>query len=119
MFLPLNRSNNLSLGRDHMFQPSLMGLVLAAMAFSTPAAQAANKTICFVTFFSLQIGYFQSSVAGGKKAAQELGVELVVLDPQADAGRQVTMVEDCLSRNVSAIVVDFIGSRSPLGSRLR
>ena len=78
------------------------------------AATAQDRTICFVTF-SLQIAYFQSSVAGGKKAAEDLGVELIVLDPQADAGRQVTQVEDCISRNVDAIVVDPIESTSLIG----
>jgi ABC-type sugar transport system substrate-binding protein len=38
-----------------------------------------------------------------------------VLDPQADAGRQVTQVEDCIARNVDAIVVDPIESSSLLG----
>ena len=42
-------------------------------------------------------------------------MELVVLDPQADAGRQVTQVEDCISRNVDAIVVDPIESSSLIG----
>jgi ribose transport system substrate-binding protein len=75
---------------------------------------ATAKTICFVTF-SLQVAYFQSSVEGGQKAAKELGQELIVLDPQADAGRQVTQVEDCIARNVDAIVVDPIESSSLLG----
>ena len=60
---------------------------LLGLAIGLAPAVAAAKTICFVTF-SLQIAYFQSSVAGGKKAAQELGHELIVLDPQADAGRR-------------------------------
>ena len=90
-------------------------LVAVAGALATPGiASAADKTVCFVTF-SLQIAYFQSSVAGGKMAAEELGVELIVLDPQADAGRQVTQVEDCISRNVDAIVVDPIESSSLIG----
>ena len=42
-------------------------------------ANAAKTSICFVTF-SLQIGYFQSSVAGGKSAAKELGVDIVVME---------------------------------------
>jgi ribose transport system substrate-binding protein len=87
---------------------------LLGLAVGLAPAVAAAKTICFVTF-SLQIAYFQSSVAGGKKAAQELGDELIVLDPQADAGRQVTQVEDCISRGVDAIVVDPIESSSLLG----
>ena len=77
--------------------------------------EARAKTICFVTF-SLQIAYFQSSVEGGKKAAEELGDELIVLDPQADAARQVTQVEDCIARDVDAIVVDPIESSSLLGA---
>jgi ABC-type sugar transport system substrate-binding protein len=92
----------------------LTAAALVGLTVGMPPAYAAEKTICFVTF-SLQIAYFQSSVAGGKKAADELGVELVVLDPQADAGRQVTQVEDCMSRNVNAIVVDPIESSSLLG----
>lgn len=98
-----------------MLSRLLATAALVGLAMGVPHANAANKTICFVTF-SLQIAYFQSSVAGGKKAADELGVELVVLDPQADAGRQVTMVEDCISRNVNAIVVDPIESSSLLGA---
>ena len=91
------------------------GLIAALGTFAAPdTAVAQDKTICFVTF-SLQIAYFQSSVAGGQSAADELGVELVVLDPQADAGRQVTQVEDCISRNVDAIVVDPIESSSLIG----
>lgn len=97
-----------------MFRSLMAGVGLVTMFASAAAAQTAEKTMCFVTF-SLQIGYFQSSVEGGKKAASELGVDLVVLDPQADAGRQVTMVEDCLSRNVNAIVVDPIESSALLG----
>ena len=87
-----------------------LGAVLAMLA---PAAASAT-TICFVTF-SLQIAYFQNSVAGGERAAEELGVELVVLDPQADAARQVTLVEDCLSRQADGIVVDPIESSALMG----
>jgi ribose transport system substrate-binding protein len=88
---------------------SLLGLAVGLAPVPAGAA-----TICFVTF-SLQVAYFQSSVEGGQKAAKELGQELIVLDPQADAGRQVTQVEDCIARNVDAIVVDPIESSSLLG----
>ena len=90
--------------------------VVAAMAAMSPTSASAQDgpTICFVTF-SLQIAYFQSSVDGGKRAAEDLGVELIVLDPQADATRQVTLVEDCISRQVDAIVLDPIESNSLIG----
>jgi ABC-type sugar transport system substrate-binding protein len=87
---------------------------LLGLAVGLAPVTATAKTICFVTF-SLQVAYFQSSVEGGQKAAKELGQELIVLDPQADAGRQVTQVEDCIARNVDAIVVDPIESSSLLG----
>ncbi|MBJ3763807.1 substrate-binding domain-containing protein [Maribius pontilimi] len=77
-------------------------------------AQDNDYTICFVTF-SLQIEYFQQSVEGGERAAEDLGVELIVFDPQADATRQVTLVEDCIARQVDAIVVDPIESNSLMG----
>ncbi len=95
----------------------LLGLAgVAILAASGPMNQARAETIplCFVTF-SLQVAYFQSSVAGGKRAAQELGVDLTVLDPQADAARQVTAVEDCIARKVKGIVVDPIESKSLMG----
>jgi ABC-type sugar transport system substrate-binding protein len=87
---------------------------LLGLAVGLAPVTATAKAICFVTF-SLQVAYFQSSVEGGQKAAEELGHELIVLDPQADAGRQVTQVEDCIARNVDAIVVDPIESSSLLG----
>jgi ABC-type sugar transport system substrate-binding protein len=65
--------------------------------------------------FSLQVAYFQSSVAGAQAAADELGVDLQVLDPQADAGRQVTQVEDCVQSQADAIIVDPIESSSLIG----
>jgi ABC-type sugar transport system substrate-binding protein len=96
---------------------SVAAVALAAAAGFAPdraAAQDNDYTLCFVTF-SLQIAYFQSSVEGGERAAEELGVELIVLDPQADATRQVTLVEDCIARQVDAIVLDPIESNSLIG----
>jgi ribose transport system substrate-binding protein len=90
------------------------GVATLGLIIGLAPVEAGAKTICFVTF-SLQVAYFQSSVEGGQKAAEELGHELIVLDPQADAGRQVTQVEDCIARNVDPIVVDPIESSSLLG----
>ena len=89
-------------------------LAAAAALPQAAAAQDNDITICFVTF-SLQIEYFQQSVQGGERAAEELGVELIVFDPQADAARQVTLVEDCIARQADAIVVDPIESGSLMG----
>jgi ABC-type sugar transport system substrate-binding protein len=95
----------------------LLAFIAAGVAASvfSPAAAQEKPTICYVTF-SLQVGYFQEGVNGAKKAADELGAELVVLDPQADAGKQVTMFEDCISRKSSAIIIDPIESGSLAGA---
>ncbi|MEQ8967398.1 MAG: substrate-binding domain-containing protein [Azospirillaceae bacterium] len=85
-----------------------------ALAGTDEARAQDGPTVCFVTF-SLQVAYFQSSVEGGERAAEDLGVELVVLDPQADAARQVTLFEDCISRQVDGIVVDPIESSALMG----
>ena len=82
------------------------------MSFSS-VVSAATK-ICFVTF-TLQVAYFQKSVAGGEAAAKELGVDVVVMDPQADAARQVSMVEDCIAQQSDGIVVDPIESSALMG----
>ena len=92
-----------------MWKNILAALALLVLATQGAQAQSDKISLCFVTF-SLQIAYFQSSVAGGKGEAEKLGVDLVVLDPQADAQKQVTLFEDCIARKVGGIVVDPIES---------
>ena len=99
------------------FRTTIMGggLALAVGLSATPGlAQDESYDICMVTF-SLQIAYFQSTVQGAEKAAEELGVDLSVFDPQADATKQVTLVEDCIARSADAIIVDPIESGSLMG----
>jgi len=79
-----------------------------------PAPAAEKTTICYVTF-SLQVEYFQLGVGGAQKAAKELGVDLVVHDPQADTGKQVSDFEDCIARKASAIIIDPIESTALAG----
>lgn len=87
-----------------------------ALGLSAPGLRAQDEgpTLCMVTF-SLQVTYFQQTVVGAERAAEELGVDLIVFDPQADATRQVTLVEDCIARQVDGIIVDPIESGSLLG----
>lgn len=95
-----------------MARKALLALAAGlALTLSDPASAQDKPTICYVTF-SLQVSYFQAGVNGAKKAAEELGVDLVALDPQADAGRQVTMFEDCIARKSDAIIIDPIESGS-------
>lgn len=91
------------------------GVALAAGLSTMPAlAQDDGYEICMVTF-SLQVDYFQSTVRGAEQAAEELGVELTVFDPQADATRQVTLVEDCIARGADGIIIDPVESGALMG----
>jgi ABC-type sugar transport system substrate-binding protein len=96
-----------------MLTRSLTALTLGTAALAAqPAAAAQDRpSICYVTF-TMAIAYFQEGVAGAKAEADKLGADLVVLDPQADANRQVTQLEDCIARKASAIIVDPIESGS-------
>jgi ABC-type sugar transport system substrate-binding protein len=95
-----------------MLTKSLSALALGgALLVSQPAAAQEKPTICYVTF-TMAVSYFQEGVAGAKAEAEKLGAELIVLDPQADASRQVTQFEDCIARKASAIIVDPIESGS-------
>ena len=99
----------------------LPGFSLAALVilFGLSTVQAQDKkiedmTVCYVTF-TLQVAYFQAGVRGGKEEAERLGAEIIVLDPQGDAQRQAQQAEDCIARNVDAMVLDPIESSALSG----
>jgi ribose transport system substrate-binding protein len=96
--------------RSWMIGASALVLVGAASH-----ASAKTPTVCFVTF-SMQVPFFQSSVKGGKAEAAAQGATFVLQDPQADAQRQVTQVEDCISRHVDAIVIDAVEQTALTGA---
>lgn len=102
--------------KTNLFRASgMVGVVLSAAVAAAPVqAQDSTYDICMVTF-SLQVSYFQSTVEGAEEAAEELGVNLTVFDPQADATEQVTLVEDCIAREADGIIVDPIESESLIG----
>ena len=99
-----------------MRKGTILALAGTAMsvAASVPAYAADKLTVCYVTF-SLQVDYFQAGVGGAKKAADELGVNLIVHDPQADTGRQVSQFEDCIAQKADAIIIDPIESTAVAG----
>jgi len=93
---------------------TLMGASALALLAGT-RAEAKQATVCFVTF-SMQVPFFQASVKGGRAEATAEGANFVLEDPQADAQRQVTEMEDCIARHVDAIVVDAVEAGSLSGA---
>ncbi|MDO4976598.1 MAG: substrate-binding domain-containing protein [Eubacteriales bacterium] len=54
--------------------------------------------------------FFVTLVEGAKKAAEEAGVELVVVDAGDDAAKQTSDVEDLVSKQVSVLIVNPVDS---------
>ncbi len=86
---------------------AVIGASALALLGAATQAEAKQATVCFVTF-SMQVPFFQASVKGGRAEAAAQGANFVLEDPQADAQRQVTQMEDCIARHVDAIVVDAV-----------
>lgn len=100
-----------------MCQRFVLPAVFILLGLSSAQAQQKkieDMTVCYVTF-TLQVAYFQAGVRGGKQEAERLGAEIVVLDPQGDAQRQAQQAEDCIARNVDAMVLDPIESSALSG----
>jgi ribose transport system substrate-binding protein len=93
----------------------MFGATAFAVLGGAARAEAKQVTVCFVTF-SMQVPFFQASVKGGRAEAETQGANFVLEDPQADAQRQVTEMEDCIARHVDAIVVDAVEAGSLSGA---
>ena len=60
--------------------------------------------------------FFVSLVEGAEQAAQEAGVELIVVDAGDDATKQVSDIEDLVSKNVSVLIVNPVDSDAVTGA---
>lgn len=54
--------------------------------------------------------FFVTLVEGAQKAADEAGVQLVVVDAGDDAAKQVSDIEDLIAKNVSVLIVNPVDS---------
>jgi len=60
--------------------------------------------------------FFVSLVEGAEQAAQEAGVDLIVVDAGDDATKQVSDIEDLISKNVSVLIVNPVDSDAVTGA---
>jgi simple sugar transport system substrate-binding protein len=80
-------------------------LVVLAVLAGGAFAQAKKATIVIMPKL-VGIPYFNASEQGAKKAAQDLGINVIYTGPTtADASEQVRMLEDYISKGVDAICV--------------
>lgn len=54
--------------------------------------------------------YFVSLVEGAEDKAEELGVEIVVVDAGDDVAKQVSNIEDLMSKNIDVLIVNPVDS---------
>ena len=60
--------------------------------------------------------FFVTLAEGAKKAAKQAGVPLTVVDASDDATKQVSDIEDLVSKNVSVLIVNPVDSDAVTGA---
>lgn len=68
--------------------------------------QGEERVVIGLAISTLNNPFFVDLESGAREAAQAAGVELVVLDAQDDAAKQVSQIEDLVTQGVDAIVIN-------------
>jgi len=84
----------------------ILSLMLAgAMAFAAGGKEPAKKTTVATITYTTQIEWFYILEQNYKAVAEQLGIELIQLDPGAKPQTQVDMIEQMTQKSVNAIVI--------------
>jgi len=85
---------------------SAVASILAGLAFGAPAMAETKPTIAVIVKDTTS-PYWQTVLAGARKAGQELGVDIAELGTQsdADAQGQIGLLEKAVASNPAAIVI--------------
>jgi ribose transport system substrate-binding protein len=80
--------------------------IVAGLAFGTPAVAQTKQTVALIVK-DTTAPYWQTVVAGARKAGQDLGVDIAELGAQSesDANGQIGMLEKAVASNPAAIVI--------------
>jgi ribose transport system substrate-binding protein len=75
-------------------------------------APAAGKTVIGLSLSTLNNPFFVDLRDGAKAAADAAGVDLVVVDSQDDASKQLSNIENLIQQKVSVIIVNPVDSKA-------
>ncbi len=75
-------------------------------AAEQPAAPAEEKLVIGLALSTLNNPFFVDLRDGAQEAADELGVELIVVDAQDDPATQAASIEDLIQRGVDALIIN-------------
>ncbi|CAG9222738.1 Monosaccharide ABC transporter substrate-binding protein (CUT2 family) [Paraburkholderia tropica] len=90
----------------------LMQKLLCAAAFATAGilatapAFAADKIKVGISMKVLNAPYFAAAMESAKARATELGADVIVADAQGKMGKQISDVEDLVTRGVKVLLID-------------
>jgi ribose transport system substrate-binding protein len=79
---------------------------------STKQEPAAKKTVIGLSISTLNNPFFVDLRDGAKAAADANGMELVVMDAQDDASKQLANIENLIQQKVSIIIVNPVDSKA-------
>ncbi len=77
------------------------------MGMASASAQDDKLTVCAIVPTS-EIEYFATLLNEYKKAGEARGIEVITIDSQNNPAREASSIEDCMSRQVKAIVASVI-----------
>jgi ribose transport system substrate-binding protein len=88
----------------------IMSVAVAAISLSAAPVVAQDKTIGYAV-----MGYnhplFQAMMDGARQGADDLGVELDMVDAQFDVNKQIAQIQDFTTRRVDALLVNPVTAK--------
>src|SRR5580704_4787627 len=80
--------------------------IVAGIAFGVPAMAQTNPTVPVIVK-DMTSPYWQTVLAGARKAGQDLGIDIVELGVQSDSdvSSQIGMLEKAVASNPTAIII--------------
>jgi len=85
----------------------MCGVALAvAGVMATAPAFAADKIKVGISMKVLNAPYFSAAMESAKARASELGADVITADAQGKMGKQISDVEDMLTRGIKVLIID-------------
>ncbi|MEO1227139.1 MAG: substrate-binding domain-containing protein, partial [Pseudomonadota bacterium] len=82
----------------------LIGSALTVAAVTTASAQEVPERVGYIVNYATH-EWYQNVIGGMQDRADELGIELEVLDANLDIARQVSAAEDFMARGVDVMII--------------
>ena len=92
------------------------GIVIDGEGGSTGAKASGASGAIGLSISTQNNPFFVTLAEGAKKAAKQAGVPLTVVDASDDATKQVSDIEDLVSKNVSVLIVNPVDSDAVTGA---